>query len=185
MRPLTTLVALAACLAAAIVPSTPASADVVLLDVYCVEAQSCPAGGETVDLLSLALKKAADDPGPGKIVLGPRPGGFLWMGPFTYDNHGVASNYVAIEGQGGPWITTGIEDTAALTLHGKDSEVGGVRVLVPTSQRPTASCSTAPTPTRSTSTAAGRRAPTAASSCRTARSCSPRSSVWTPASASS
>src|SRR5215212_6106411 len=102
LRPLTKLVALAAALGAIILPAATASADVVVLDIYCFNANPCPAGGQTFFTPQGALDQAATDPGPGKVLIGPPPPGSVYVGPLTYDDHDIANNDVTVEGQGSP-----------------------------------------------------------------------------------
>jgi PKD domain-containing protein len=130
MRPLTTLIVLAALVAALLSAST-ATADVVILDVYCVNANPCLAGGKAEPTIQNALDDAASDPGPATVIVGKPFGGVPYVGPFTYDDHGIAGNDVTLQGQGRPTLLTTTDHTAAVTIHGKGSEIGGFHVIVP------------------------------------------------------
>jgi hypothetical protein len=129
MRPLTTLVVLAAALCAALIPTAAARAET--LDVICVNIGTCPFGGHTDDTLGDALEEAEDEPGPAKIILAPNPFGVPYGGAFHYSDHGISNNSVILEGTDEPTLTTQLAHSAALTIHSKESQVVGVKIDVP------------------------------------------------------
>jgi hypothetical protein len=131
MRPPTPLRALAALAAVGGALALPANAPAASTTTFCVNAASCPADGIKTSL-SAALSGARAGAGPANILLGPSPDGKPYAGPFTYPDGASGDNFVVIQGQGRPVLTSAVAGKAVLEIHGLGvSSVSGVDVVVP------------------------------------------------------
>src|SRR5918998_3033591 len=87
--------ALAAVAAAALAPG---SASAATQPTFCVNALECPTDGIKTSL-DAALGAAASGQGPARILLGPRPDGSVYVGPFSYSGGTAADNTINLIGQ--------------------------------------------------------------------------------------
>ncbi len=108
----------------------PSAASASVPQVFCVNAVNCPGGGVKTTLAA-ALSSAKATAGPAEIYLGPQAENAPYTGPFDYTDS-TAGNWVHINGQGRPAITTAKAASTALTLRGQtDNRVQSVDFVVP------------------------------------------------------
>ncbi|HEX8208265.1 MAG TPA: PKD domain-containing protein [Solirubrobacteraceae bacterium] len=127
MRPRLLLSSLLALGAIAALPASASAADPA---VYCVNAVSCPSGGQPATL-ETALGNAAAVGGPAEIYVGPKPDGTPYLGPFDYDSS-TPGNSVKVFGQSRPKLTMNKAASRVLTLRGlAATRVEGVDLVLP------------------------------------------------------